>query len=356
MNAVVRDPRAKGRHLEACLHEDVEFRRTTGLERFDFVNEAMPELSLADVDLSCGLAGKALRAPLMISPMTGGTERGLDINRKLAAAAERHGLAFGVGSQRLALEQPDREVFYRVRDVAPTVPLFANFGAAQLARGYGASHARRAVAMIGADALFVHFNALQEVLQGGGCDFRGVARAFGQLCRELASDGIPVFAREVCFGMTAATAARLVDCGAAGIDCSGAGGTSWAKVEACCAATERGRELGERFGEWGIPTSESIRNVRNASGSIPLIASGGLRSGVDVAKSLALGADIGAMARPFLLKAHEGEASLERFIVQILEELRICMFATGTRTIAGLRGKLLPTHAGIAVSTEGNGR
>lgn len=356
MNAVVRDPRSKGRHLEACLHEDVEYRRSTGLERFDFVNEAMPELSLAEVDLSCALAGKALRAPLMISPMTGGTERGLDINRRLAAAAERHGLAIGVGSQRLALEQPDRAVFYRVRDVAPTVPLFANFGAAQLARGYGADHARRAVAMIGADALFVHFNALQEVLQGGGCDFRGVERAFGQLCRELASDGIPVFAREVCFGMTADTAARFIDCGAAGIDCSGAGGTSWAKVEARCAATERGRELGERFGEWGIPTSESIRNVRKASAAIFLIASGGLRSGVDVAKSLALGADIGAMARPFLLAAHAGEAALERFIVQTLEELRICMFATGSRTIAGLRGRLLPTPGGVGAPAEGSAR
>ncbi len=356
MNAVVRDPRSKGRHLEVCLHEAVEYRKTTGLERYEFVNEAMPELALGDVDLSCVLAGKPLRAPLMISPMTGGTERGREINRKLASAAERHGLAFGVGSQRLALEQPDREIFYRVRDVAPRALVFANFGAAQLARGYDASHARRAITMIGADALFVHFNALQEVLQDRDASFLGIARAFERLCREMTAEGIPVFAREVCFGMTAATVTRLVDCGASGIDCSGAGGTSWARVEAYCATSQRGRELGERFGEWGIATSQSILNVRAASASIPLIASGGLRNGIDLAKALALGADVGAMARPLLLRAHEGEASLEQFIVGTLEELRICMFATGSRTVADLRGKLVPMSPEMNGGPGGGGR
>ncbi len=353
--AALRDPQAKLRHIDACLEQPVEYRKTTGFERFDFLEEALPELSLAELDLSCVLAGKRMRAPLMISPMTGGTERGLEINRRLASVAERFGLAFGVGSQRIALEHPERGAFYQVRDVAPNVPLFANFGAAQLVRGYGAEHARRAVEMIGADALFVHFNAMQEAVQGGDRDFRGVARNFARVCGELARDGIPVFARSVCFGMTGTTARRLVDCGAAGIDCSGAGGTSWAKVEAYCAKTDRGRALGLRFGEWGIPTADSIRNVRGAVAGIPLIASGGLRNGIDVAKAIALGADVGSMARPFLIEAHAGEESLRQFVEGVLQELRICMFATGSPTVADLRGKLQAVTAMPAGAPCGDG-
>jgi isopentenyl-diphosphate delta-isomerase len=337
-----RDPEAKQRHLDACLEQPVEYVKTTGLERYSFVNEALPELSLAGLDLSASIAGRPLRAPLMIAPMTGGTARGQSINRRLAAVAERYGLAFGVGSQRLALESSERAQYFRVRDVAPGVPLFANLGAGQLALGYGVAEARRAIAMIGADALFVHFNALQEAVQGGDRDFRDVGRRLARLCRELAADGIPVFAREVCFGISGATAKRLADCGVAGIDCSGAGGTSWAKVEAWCARTERGRELGLRFGEWGIPTSEAIVDVRAALPAIPLIASGGLRSGIDLAKAIALGADVGAMARPFLVAAHAGEEEIVRLVEDVLEELRICMFATGAGNLAGLRGKLRP--------------
>jgi len=351
----VRDPESKQRHIDACLDESVEYLQTTGLERYGFVNEALPELSLAEIDLSASIAGRALRAPLMIAPMTGGTARGQSINRRLAAVAERFGLAMGVGSQRVALESPERAEYFRVRELAPNVPLFANLGAGQLARGYGAEQARRAVAMIGADALFVHFNAVQEAVQGGDRDFRGVAHRLTEVCRELASDGIPVYAREVCFGMSEATARRLVDCGVAGIDCSGAGGTSWAKVEAYCAHTERARELGLTFGEWGIPTSESIVNVRAAAPAIPLIASGGLRSGVDLARALALGADVGAMARPFLLAAHASEEAVVSLVEGVLEELRICMFATGSGTVRELRGKLRPAGPALPGSAWGAG-
>jgi isopentenyl-diphosphate delta-isomerase len=345
--AAFRDPLAKQRHLDACASDAVEYRRSAGFEHFEFANEALPELSLARLDLSACLAGRSLRAPLMISPMTGGSARALEINRRLAGAAERFGLAMGVGSQRLALEQPELAPYFAVREVAPTVPLFANLGAGQLARGYGTDEARRAVAMIGADALFVHLNALQEAVQGGDRDFRGVAARLARLCRELAADGVPVYAREVCFGMTSSTAARLVDCGVAGIDCSGAGGTSWAKVEAQCARTERARELGLRFGEWGIPTAESVQNVRAAAPDLPLIASGGLRSGCDLAKALALGADVGGMARPFLLAAQEGRAAVDALVERVLDELKICMFASGAGTVRELRGRLRPVR-GIA--------
>jgi isopentenyl-diphosphate delta-isomerase len=336
----LRDPRAKLRHIEACLTQPVEYDKTTGLEGFELTNQALAEVSLAELDLSTSLAGKALRAPLMIAPITGGTEEGLAINRLLAAAAQRFGLAMSVGSQRVALERPELARFFRVRDIAPDILLFANFGAGQLARGWGAAEARRAVAMIGADAVFVHFNAVQEAIQGGDRDFRGLATRLSALCRELAREAVPVFAREVCFGFSAQAARRLMECGVAGLDCSGAGGTSWAKVEAFCAPTPRRRALGLRFGEWGIPTSRSILNVRRVSTEIPLIASGGLRTGIDVAKALALGADICAMARPFLLRTRQGEEALHEFIEDVLTELRVCMFGAGAPSVRALRGAL----------------
>lgn len=340
MDDVTRDPRSKLRHLEACLSAPVEYLKSTGLEAWDFVSEAMPELSLSAIDTSVALVGKRLAAPLMIAPMTGGTPRSLEINRRLARVAQTFGLAFGVGSQRIAIEDPALASFFLVRDVAPGVALFANLGAAQLARGYGADEARRAVQMIGADALFVHFNPMQEALQRGECDFRNVAASLERICVELGRDGIPVFAREVCFGMTGSTARRLVECGVAGIDCSGAGGTSWAKVEAHCAATADLRERALRFGEWGIPTAESIVNVHAAVPELPLVASGGIRSGMDVAKAIALGADVAAIARPFLVKADEGEEALHRHVEELLVDLRLCMLATGSGTVDALRGKL----------------
>jgi isopentenyl-diphosphate delta-isomerase len=340
MDDVTRDPNAKLRHIDVCLTRPVEYTKPAGFESWDLLNEALPELSLAEIDTRCTLAGVPMQAPLMIAPMTGGTERGQELNRRLAVAAQAFGLALAVGSQRVAIEDPTRIPWFDVRELAPDCPVFANLGAAQLVRGYGIDQARRAVEMIRGDALFVHLNAVQEAVQGGDLDFRGVARRLTELCRELEKDAVPVFAREVCFGMTESTARRLIECGVTGIDCSGAGGTSWAKVEAWCAETAEARDMALRFGEWGIPTSESIVNVRRASPETTLIASGGLRSGIDLAKSLALGADVGAMARTLLIKADEGESPLHRFLESTLAELRICMFATGSRTVPELRGKV----------------
>lgn len=338
-SAPARDPGAKARHIEVCLNEPVEYDKPAGFDDYELDNQALSELSLADIELSVPLAGKMLRAPLFIAPMTGGTEQGHAINRVLATAAQHFGLAMSVGSQRVALERPEHAVYFRVREVAPDILLFANFGAGQIARGWGAPEARRAIGMIGADALFIHFNAVQEAIQGGDRDFRNLAPRLRALCQDLAIDGIPVFAREVCFGLSSDAARRLLDCGVQGLDCSGAGGTSWAKVEAFCAHTQRRRELGLRFGEWGIPTSRSILNVRAISGAVALIASGGLRSGIDLAKALALGADVGAMARPLLLKAVQGAAALHEFIEDVLTELRVCMFASGAGAVSALRGR-----------------
>jgi isopentenyl-diphosphate delta-isomerase len=332
-----RDPQSKAHHIDACLTTAVEYQKATGFERYDFVNQALPEVSLEAIDLSTTLLGKPMRAPLMIAPMTGGVERAHSINLLLAAAAQKHGLAMGVGSQRVGIESVERAGTFRVREVAPDIVLFANFGAGQLVKGWGADHGRRAVEMIGADALYLHFNPIQEAAQGGDVDFRGLVLRVKELCSALRKDDIPVFAREVGFGISADAARRLIDAGVSGIDCGGAGGTSWAKVEGLCAKTERRRKMGMAFGEWGIPTADSIRQVRSVSSRIPLIATGGLRSGLDLAKAIALGADVGAMARPMLVAAHAGADVLSAFIEDTLLELRIAMFGIGAASLDDLR-------------------
>ncbi len=333
-----RDPQSKTQHIDACLTDAVEYTKSAGFERYTFVNIALPEVSLEEIDLSTTLVGKALKAPVMISPMTGGVARAGEINQLLAAAAERHGLAMGVGSQRVGIEDPSRASTFKVRDAAPSAVIFANIGGVQLNKGWGEEHAIRAVEMIEADALFLHLNPIQEAIQGGDQDFRGLQARIAAVCEALDKRGIPVFAREVGFGMSTDAARRLVNAGVKGIDCSGAGGTSWAKVESICAKSERRKVMGAIFGEWGIPTTQSILNVRAASTTIPLIACGGLRSGIDVAKAIALGADVGSMARPFLVAADRGPDAIDTFVEQVVEELRICMFGIGAADIASLKG------------------
>jgi isopentenyl-diphosphate delta-isomerase len=334
----LRDPASKVHHIDACLTDAVEYEKTTGLERYDFVNQALPDVSLSAIDLRTRFLDKALNAPLMIAPMTGGVERGLEINRRLARAAERFRIPMGVGSQRVAVEDLERAAFFQVRDEAPTTLIFANIGAGQLVKGWGVPEALRAVEMIRADALFLHFNPIQEAAQDGDVDFRGLVGKVRALCASLREANIPVLAREVGFGMSAEAARQLIDAGIAGIDCAGAGGTSWAKVEGLCAKTERRRKMGMRFGEWGIPTAQAIAAVRGVSTTVPLIATGGLRDGLDVAKALALGADLAAMARPMLVAANQGEETLHAFIDDVLLELRIAMFGIGAPDLASLRG------------------
>jgi isopentenyl-diphosphate delta-isomerase len=333
-----RDPQSKAHHIDVCLTDASQYQKKSGFERWDFTNQALPEVSLNAIDIANSLVGKPMKAPLMVAPMTGGIERAHTLNRRLARAAELHGLAMGVGSQRVAVEDDARAAFFKVRADAPSIPLFANFGAGQLRVGWGVDEARRAVEMIEADALFLHLNPIQEAAQGGDVDWFGLVDAIANLCRALRADKVPVFAREVGFGISSTAAAQLVDAGVAGIDCAGAGGTSWSKVESLCAKTERRRKLGARFSEWGIPTAQAIREVRSVSSRIPLIATGGLRSGVDLAKALALGADIGAMARPMLVAAHAGEDALQQFVTDVVEELRVCMFGIGAGSLEQLKG------------------
>ncbi len=323
-------------HIRINLEEDVGFDRlTTGLEQYRFVHQALPELNLADIDLSTSLFGKRLRAPLLISSMTGGTERAQTINRALASAAQAAGIAMGLGSLRAALEDKQLAESYRVRPIAPHILLLANLGAVQLNYGFTVDDCRRAVELVGADALILHFNALQEALQPEGeTNFAGLLGKVEAVCRQLE---VPVVAKEVGWGFSQEAARRLAGAGVAAIDVAGAGGTSWSQVEMYRADTDARRQVAATFRDWGIPTAASIAMVRRGAPGLPIIASGGLRNGLDVAKAIALGAHLAGMAGPFLKAAViSAQAALEAIQVAAAE-LRIAMFCVGAASPADLR-------------------
>ena len=336
---VSENARRKTDHIQIALGEDVEFRRvTTGFERYSFTYEALPEISRGEVDTSASLFGRRLSMPLIISSMTGGTREGGEYNRIFAEAAQRFGLAMGVGSQRVALENPELADTFRVREFAPDILLFANLGAVQLNNGCGVESCARAVEMIDADALIIHLNPLQECAQrGGNMNFRGLAHKIREVCENV---GVPVIAKEVGHGISERTAQLLSEAGVDAIDVAGAGGTSWAKVE-----SYRGTLLGSALGEWGIPTVQSLLAVRAAAPNCTVIASGGIRTGEDIAKSIALGANAAGMALPFLRAAAVSAETLHGLIVQLREELATVMFCTSSRTIEELRGVMLARHA-----------
>lgn len=327
----------KADHIRICLEEDVSgVGIGAGFDRYRFMHQALPEINLRDVDTSTSIWGKQLKFPLLISSMTGGAPRAAEINRNLALAAQELGIAMGVGSQRAALEHPELASTYQVRQYAPDIPLFANIGAVQLNYSYGPDECRRAVDMIEADALILHLNALQEAVQPeGDTDFEGLARKIETVCRSL---GAPVIVKEVGWGISRRAAHILWDAGVAAIDVAGAGGTSWSQVELYRIPTEHGRLVAEAFAGWGIPTVESLKLVRDAG--MPhdgrLFASGGVRNGIDVAKCIALGADVVGMARPFLKAAAiSDEVTIELGAV-IRDQLRITMFAIGALRVTAL--------------------
>jgi isopentenyl-diphosphate Delta-isomerase len=325
----------KSDHIRINLEEDVQSRLTTGLEGYRFVHRALPEVDLEQVDLSQELFGRKLRAPILISSMTGGTQDAARLNQTLAAAAQQAGIAMGVGSQRAAIEHPELADTFQVRRVAPDVLLLANLGAIQLNLGYTVDHCRRAVEMIQADALILHFNALQEAVQPeGDTRWAGLAARVAAVCRSLP---VPVIAKEVGWGFSEPDVRLLLDAGVSAIDVAGAGGTSWSQVEMHRANTESQRRLAAAFVDWGIPTAEAILNVRRAAPSLPVIASGGLRSGVDIAKCLALGARLGGLAGPFLKAAARSLEDTLQTIAEFEREIRVCMFAAGAPDLAALQ-------------------
>lgn len=328
----------KDHHLDVVLHRDVGSRGPAlGLGRYTLEYDALPEVDLADVDLGTTLLGKALRAPLVIGAMTGGSDRAALVNARLARAAAAAGIGMALGSQRAMLLRPELTRSFAVRDDAPSLPLlFGNVGAVQLNYGVDAPAVERMVRSVGADALFFHLNPLQEAIQPeGDTRFSGLAPKVDALARALA---VPVVVKECGAGLSRRTLAKLAPLAIAGVEVAGIGGTSWSKVESHRApAGSAQQEIGMRLGGHGIPTADGTVIARDALPDRVVIASGGVRSGMDVAIALALGADAVALAAPLLLAAEESEAAAEHLLGTLVHELRVILFTCGLRSIAELK-------------------
>ena len=325
----------KEEHIHINLQQDVQFPHlTTGLERYAFVHQALPELNRTNIDTRVSFFGHQLSSPVLVSSMTGGTEMARNINLVLAEAAQQLNIAMGVGSQRAAIEDETLAETFAIRKVAPDILLFANLGAVQFNYGYGIDQCRRAVEMIGADALILHFNVLQEAVQPeGDNNFAGLVDKIAEVTAQL---HVPVIAKEVGWGFSPEAAKRLAAAGVQAIDVAGSGGTSWSEVEYHRAPDAFHARVARSFADWGIPTAESIQYVKSATPDIPIIASGGLRDGIDVAKCIALGATLTGMAGPFLKAAVESVASVLRLVTEIQTQLEIAMMCTGAKDINAL--------------------
>ncbi|MDB9373592.1 type 2 isopentenyl-diphosphate Delta-isomerase [Nodularia sphaerocarpa] len=336
VNAVTEIETRKADHLRVCLEEDVQFQQvTSGFDCYRFTHDCLPEINRSDINLQTTFLGKNLGAPLLISSMTGGTELAQLVNTRLAIVAQRYRLAMGVGSQRIVIEQPHLAPTFAVRSFAPDILLLANLGAVQLNYGCGLDDCLRLVNSLEADALILHLNPLQECVQSrGDTNFRGLLAKIAQLCQQLP---IPVVVKEVGNGISAPMAQKLIDAGVTAIDVAGAGGTSWAKVESQRAQDNKQRRLGQTFADWGLPTAECLHSIRAIAPTIPLIASGGLLNGLDVAKAIALGADLAGLARPFLAAAVQSEAAVDELVEVLIAELETALFCTGNATLAELR-------------------
>ncbi len=330
----------KSDHIKINLERDVRSALTTGLENYHFVHEALPELDLERIDTSLSLFGVKLAAPILISSMTGGTEEAGEINQRLAEAAQEVGVAMGVGSQRAALEHPEQTPTFAItRKVAPDILLFANLGAVQLNYGYSVDHCRRAVDMIAADALILHLNPLQEAVQdAGNTNFAGLAKKIEAICKKLE---VPVIAKEVGWGISERTAKLLAGCGVSAIDVAGAGGTSWSQVEMHRAPDEFTRKLAATFVGWGIPTAESILNVKRVLPDMTVFASGGLKDGLDIAKCVALGASLGGMAGQFLKAAAVSTEKTVEMMKLTKKQIEVTMQVTSAANINRLQGSPL---------------
>jgi isopentenyl-diphosphate delta-isomerase len=333
---VTRDPGGmetrKRRHIDVCLTEAVEYQTvTTGLERFRLPYNALTQTDLDSVDLACEFLGSRLRAPVLIGSMTGGAELSATINGNLAAAAQQLGIGMMLGSQRIMLDNGSASASFAIRDVAPDVLLIGNIGLAQL-NDMVVPDLVKALDRVGANALAVHTNPLQEAMQHkGDTDFSGSITRLRDIAGSI---GYPVILKEVGHGIGAAAAAELVDCPIAAVDVAGAGGTSWARVEQF---VRYGEIRFPALAEWGIPTAQALLEVRHTLPDVPLVASGGIRTGMDAAKALALGADAVSVARPLLAPAIESVAAVVDWLQCFIDELLICLHGCGAADLAGLR-------------------
>jgi isopentenyl-diphosphate delta-isomerase len=327
----------KADHLRINIERDVAAKGiAAGFDDYEFTHRALPEIDLSDVDLSCEFLGRQLAAPILVSCMTGGTPEAREINARLARVAQQFGLAMGLGSGRALIESPEQLPTFEVRSQAPDILLFANLGTVQLNKGYGAAECRRLVELLRADALVLHCNPLQEALQpeGDTC-FAGLLRAIEKLCAEV---DFPVVVKEVGWGIAADQVRKLFDAGVAAVDLAGAGGTSWSEVERYRMTEPWRARVAAEFAGWGIPTARCLVEARAVAPDEPLIASGGIFSGLDVGKALALGAGLAGIAGPFLRAAARGEADAAQLARELIETLRIAMFCSGARRVVDLRG------------------
>lgn len=334
--------RRKADHIQINLNQDVQSGQTTGLEKYHFIHQALPEMSLEDVDLAQTIFNKNQPVPFLISSMTGGTSQAERINRILATAAQETGFAMGVGSQRAALEDSSLTSSFQVRKYAPDILLFANLGAVQLNMGFGIEKCQRAVEMIDADALILHLNPLQEALQPeGDTDFSGLAKKIEKVRQRLS---IPLVVKEVGWGLSPAACRMLFDAGVDAVDVAGAGGTSWSQVEMYRIQDPYRRQTASAFRDWGIPTAASIQNARLVSNTWLVFASGGLKNGVDAAKCLSLGANMCGMAGILLKAADDSLETTVNVMQMLIDQLHIAMFASGARQLADLTPERLSTQ------------
>jgi len=316
--------------------EDVD-RQKNYFDRVQLIHRALPEIDLDNIDTSTTFLGKQLGCPLLISSMTGGDHEVIKkINRNLAVAAEAMEVAIGVGSQRVMFTNPDARASFAVREQAPNTLVFANIGAVQLNKGYDISHCREAVEVTGADGLYLHLNPLQEAIQpeGDTC-FAGLASKIGDVAQNLE---VPVILKEVGAGFSIPDVQFAMENHVRIIDVAGSGGTSWSRIEHHRAAETDDHDMGMRFQDWGVPTPVALQQLSPFKDRIQLIASGGIRSGIDMAKAVILGADLVGLASPFLKPAMESPGAVVETIKGIQREFRTAMFLLGIDKVEDLKG------------------
>lgn len=342
MTKVTKISSRKSDHININLLKDVKSGLSNGLEHYHFIHQALPEIDLEDIDLTVNVFNHQLAIPLLISCMTGGTQKAMRINKNLASAAQKMNIAMGLGSLRAVFDHPELIKTYAIRKWAPDILLFANLGAVQLNYGFSIEHCRQAVEMVEADGLFLHLNPLQEAIQReGNTKFSGLLKKIEKVCNSLA---VPIIIKEVGWGISAKIARKLIDAGVSAIDIAGAGGTSWSQVEAFRQANSNQARLAATFINWGIPTAEALQQIHEEIPKALLFASGGIRSGLDIAKCIALGATLGGMAAPFLKTAALSVENTIEEINLIKKEISLTMFVTGSKSIEDIRNQSLVTY------------
>ncbi|MBL1209344.1 type 2 isopentenyl-diphosphate Delta-isomerase [Geminocystis sp. GBBB08] len=326
----------KDDHIKICLDEKVQFNQVTnGLEKYNFTHCCLPELDYDEIDISTYFLGKKLGSPILISSMTGGTKNAQLINQSLAIIAQKYSLAMGIGSGRVIIEKPEVAKSFQVRSLCPDILLLANIGAVQLNYGYTWRECLKLVEILEADTLILHLNPLQECIQPeGDTNFKDLLAKIGVLCEKIP---VPVIVKEVGNGISATMAGKLINMGVKAIDVAGAGGTSWAMVERERSDNKLKRELGKTFANWGISTADCVIDIAKKYPDIPLIATGGIRNGLEISKLLALGADIVGLAYPFLKAAMTSHETLEELVELLNLEIKTALFCTGNKNIKGIQ-------------------